>query len=69
MFQYQTAKVVVVLTTVQQFQSLKVPYIVVFPVYFNKCNIMERNTVYTLMGTADAFGRDTKNLVMVRTSF
>lgn len=36
---------------------------------FDRCKITDRNAVYILMAAAEAFGRDTENLVVNRTSF
>ena len=36
---------------------------------FDRCKITDRNGVYILIAAADAFGRDTENLVINQTSF
>ena len=36
---------------------------------FDRCKITDRNGVYILMAAAEAFGRDTENLVINCTSF
>lgn len=36
---------------------------------FDRCKITDRNQVYILIAAAEAFGRDTENLVINRSSF
>ena len=36
---------------------------------FDRCKITDRNGVYILIAAAEAFGHDTKNLAINRTSF
>jgi hypothetical protein len=55
----------------QQFQQLEVQCSFLLPVseVSDRCKITDRNGVYKLMAAAEAFGRDTENLVINRTSF